>query len=40
MPVITAFRRLRQEDGESQASLGYIARSHPKKKKILNSMNV
>jgi hypothetical protein len=33
MTIITAFRRLKQEDQEVEASLGYIARPCLKKKK-------
>jgi hypothetical protein len=33
MPIISALRRLRQEDLEFEASLNYIARSSQKKKK-------
>jgi hypothetical protein len=36
-PVIPAFRRLRQEDGESQASLGYTVRPNLKSKPVNKS---
>jgi hypothetical protein len=32
-PIILALRRLRQEDCEFEASLGYIARLYPIKRK-------
>jgi hypothetical protein len=34
MPIIPAFQRLRQGDGEFKASLGYIVRSVSRKKKF------
>jgi hypothetical protein len=33
MPIISAFRRLREEDCEFEASLGYIERSYLKSPK-------
>jgi hypothetical protein len=36
MPIISALRRLRQEDLEFEASLNYIARSSQKKKRGRN----
>jgi hypothetical protein len=35
MPVITALRRLRQEEHEFKSSLGYLARSCLKKQKTI-----
>jgi hypothetical protein len=34
MPVIPALRKLKKEDLQFEASLGYVARHHLKKKKI------
>jgi hypothetical protein len=40
MTVITALKRLRQEDLEFKANLGYIARPHLKKKENIKKFKL
>jgi hypothetical protein len=40
MPVIPALRKLKKEDLQFEASLGYVARHHLKKKKNLKTSSM